>query len=622
MSKQQQKQQSKAKEEKTQIHLSDSDDDIESNLFASSLTFIQRNRIEKLKEEFVKLLFEWKEKNSETVNRPLNILDIKKQCFDQVGQEKDNNGKNEVLDYYIKDIKDKILGLKRLLPIEIEKTKAINTFHKLITMKKMSLSDSEKEMSEFQTDIQKKLKRCTNAEALVIYKQVTEDANKEIKKLEELEELEVKVDKLISEISEGNEKTRDALNLNLKKLLDGGFTKKEAYTEFISIYEKYISVLKRNKSESKKSKVITETPEQIKEREQNARELEEDERKEKELAGAKKKPSKTKKPSKVTKPVGGGGSASVMVQVPTVSIPKPTKGEFEIFNDEVQQFIKDLSSKKIENLNVIKGKIATIWEKLTPAQKTQLQIPNERINGRIMSLEKSKCVSDEKIVEDTMKQSGESNGKKFEAYLINKTIQTLTVEDGFKVLYDKRGIMNNESHPDLQVVATGQSYSLAEASMYDFSTPTHDIEIKFYLEFSDDEPLPIPITKFLGSAIYNPYFRVVNGKVKLYNIWCEQLKDWVNKEFDKEILFVIMTDKGLVSYNYTDELTTSMNSSGWRKTPFDIQLNSEGKVDREGNELLRVLTSSYKNKVHKFGDDDKTCFMLPVDKIKNCYIKK
>ena len=159
--------------------------------------------------------------------------------------------------------------------------------------------------------------------------------------------------------------------------------------------------------------------------------------------------------------------------------------------------------------------------------------------------------------------------------------------------------------------------------MYDFSTPTHDIELKFYLEFSDIEPLPIPKTKFLGSAIFKPYFRVVRGKVKLYNIWCEQLKDWVNKEFDKEILFVIMTNKGLVYYDYTDDLTISMNSSGgWRKTPFDIQVNTEGKVDREGDELLRVNTSSYKDKVHRFGDDDKPCFMLPDNKLKNCYIKK
>jgi hypothetical protein len=412
-------------------------------------------------------------------------------------------------------------------------------------------------------------------------------------------------------LNEEYKKILSKLTLKERKGIEGAF---KIYTDThddIRDINHYVELLTKTMQQN--------IDEKDKARETLEKELLEEEEKEKE---SKKKTSKTKKPSTVTKPVGGGGSASVIVQVSAVSTPKPSKGEFEILNDEVQQFIKDLSSKKIENLTSMKGKIASIFEKLNPAQKAQLQIANERINGKIMSLQKSKCVSDEKIIEDTMKQAGGSNGKKFEAYLINKTIQTLTVDDGFKVLYDKRGIMNNESHPDLQVVATGQSYSLAEASMYDFSTPTHDIELKFYLEFSDDEPLPIPITKFLGSTIFKPYFRVVSGKVKLYNIWCEQLKDWVNKEFDKEILFVIMTKKGLVSYNYTDDLTISMNSSGWRKTPFDIQFNSEGKVDREGDELLRVNTSSYKDKVHRFGDDDKTCFMLPVDKLKNCYIKK
>ena len=330
--------------------------------------------------------------------------------------------------------------------------------------------------------------------------------------------------------------------------------------------------------------------------------------------------TKTSKTSKTSKKEKETVKQEVVVQVPA-KVKKVDKTECEILIDTTQTFVKNLDSKKFNELIKMKDELTIKWSSLSESEKAILKIPNERINGKIHGFIKKGCVSVDKIIEDTLKKEGTSNGKKFESYLINKTLQTINNESGLEVLYDRRGIINNVDNPSLQVQAHGYSYSLAEASLYDFSTPTHDIEVKYYTEINSLDDVAIPLEKFFGNKHFTPYFRVVNGEVKLFNVWCDEINDWVNKENDKEVLFVIMTSKGIVTYNYTDDLTRSLNST-WRKTPFDIRLNELNRVDREGNLLLAVYNYTYKPVVRNFGKGNKDCCFLPEDKLKYCYIKK
>ena len=320
---------------------------------------------------------------------------------------------------------------------------------------------------------------------------------------------------------------------------------------------------------------------------------------------------------------GGGGSASVVVEVEPVKVSRST---YQLLMPDVQDFLTNLDSKTFDELVEMETIIATVWDSLNEGERKSLHIPKGHINRKMESHLKSTCFTTEQIITRTnAKKKSIHAGKNFEFFLINHEVMYITTGMAMTELYGRENIMNNDSHPMLQIELTTEdgSYKLADASLYDYSSMTHDIEVKYYIDVDDLSRIAMPHEKFTGNRHFTPYFRVVDGRVVLYKVYDDVTKSFINEYNDKEVIFLIMTKLGLMSYNYTDELTISMSSSGAIKKPFDIRLSSD-MTDSKGNNLFYVkpLGIGYPQTEIDFGHGFKPCSYLPEDKLKKCYIKK
>ena len=345
--------------------------------------------------------------------------------------------------------------------------------------------------------------------------------------------------------------------------------------------------------------------------------------------------SKSKTKTKETTSTLSGGAGSGEVFVETVKEPKAPKSECDILVDTIQEALTRFERIKLPEFIGLKSYIARLWKSLTPSQKAILDKPNDRINNRIRGLMSDTCLNPSEVKKATSKQSGSSNGKKFERLIVKKDIVVLSTTGEVLSLYDKKGIRNYDTASNLQSNAKNEDYLLADASLYDLCTDAFDIEIKYYVSTpkvygtANINDVYIPLEKFYGNKHFVPYFRLIDGRVKLYNVWCEDTKAWINEKDDKEILFLIMTDKGLVVYNYTDVLTKSYNSgtieNNWRREPINIKIDAMSKKDMSGGALLSVLNIDvmYDRTVIDFPNGgEKTCALIPEDELMYCYIKK
>ncbi len=90
-----------------------------------------------------------------------------------------------------------------------------------------------------------------------------------------------------------------------------------------------------------------------------------------------------------------------------------------------------------------------------------------------------------------------------------------------------------------------------------------DIELKMYDSSqasysSRDKDIPLQLTKF-GNNFYTPYFTLVNGEMKLYNVWDIKNKQWINDTFNKDLYVLYYLRDGLFTLKLNDEKSFKVN---------------------------------------------------------------
>ncbi len=202
------------------------------------------------------------------------------------------------------------------------------------------------------------------------------------------------------------------------------------------------------------------------------------------------------------------------------------------------------------------------------------------------------------------------HGKSFENILCNTDFKYVLQS----ISGSTSPILNNENNPKLKghmakYKIQGQSLPLGSVCVYDLHDGVASYECKNYFGtkiwpegesyYGNTTGLSMQIDKFEGNHNFTPYFSKVNGKWKLYNLLVEYSHDldeegnpkkkWLYKNYNTDLIFVILCHDALVYYNLTDDFEA-----------YAYEKNKELLTTKEGEPLYRInMTRSIKLNVVK-----------------------
>jgi hypothetical protein len=229
-----------------------------------------------------------------------------------------------------------------------------------------------------------------------------------------------------------------------------------------------------------------------------------------------------------------------------------------------------------------------------------------------------------------------SNGLKFEDFILKRNIFIDGFEYQKKLLSSKPFKRNSENHKisNYGIYNGWRSYSLADATITDFSNEYDEIELKYYYGNNgtrekgvsiDNNNIFIPMDKLSCNRHFVFVFAIKNKNVMLYNIYCNALMDngqpigYINPTFYKEIKFIIATNEGFLYYNYTDDLTENL-----KKDNPDLKLKPTNIYPTIWNEELFVVDNrsiGYPLDILALNGKIKPIVYIPSNKFKKCYIE-
>jgi hypothetical protein len=128
----------------------------------------------------------------------------------------------------------------------------------------------------------------------------------------------------------------------------------------------------------------------------------------------------------------------------------------------------------------------------------------------------------------------------------------------------------------IRVYTYPNSPLLSKYCLYDAFNKYCEIEFKFY--DNDNDYIDIQITKFVGNDSFTPYFCKHKGKYLLYNIWCDDIDDWLNDKNFKEVTFCAYTNDAIYSWSLTNYVNSDVG---------DLEINPS-KIGPNGEELRKI----------------------------------
>jgi hypothetical protein len=136
----------------------------------------------------------------------------------------------------------------------------------------------------------------------------------------------------------------------------------------------------------------------------------------------------------------------------------------------------------------------------------------------------------------------------------------------------------------IQGILREEDVELYKNTLYDAGNKDTEIEFKYEPERSD---LEIQVGKFTGNEFQIPYFHEVNGQWKLYNVWNKNIKSYVNKYEDKDLVVVVLLDDGKYKFSITNFIQSNP----------DIVLDQETRNGKKlykinGQSLLKIFETS------------------------------
>lgn len=259
-----------------------------------------------------------------------------------------------------------------------------------------------------------------------------------------------------------------------------------------------------------------------------------------------------------------------------------------------------------------------------------------------MEIKKEYYTAEEVYYELNDKIGMKSNGLKFEDFVIKHNIYINIKQESddthLMKLLNNVPMKRNSDNPFITKygVYNGLSvYSLADATITDFSTANDEIELKYYYGNIDtkekgvsvsNENVFIPLDKLTCNRHFVLVFCIKNNKVMLYNIYCTVLKDngepigYINTNYFKEIKFIIAHNEGFLYYNYTDDLTNNFNKLNGDL--FLIKTDDYPKMWYDDLYIVDNRCIKYKQDTMIMNGKIKPIVYIPSDKFKECFIQK
>jgi hypothetical protein len=129
---------------------------------------------------------------------------------------------------------------------------------------------------------------------------------------------------------------------------------------------------------------------------------------------------------------------------------------------------------------------------------------------------------------------------------------------------------------------------LSDFSLFDADGKNASIDFKYE---AHGENVDVQYSKIHGNTSCLPIYTEINGKLKLYNVWCHNTKKFINKNNNTDTYIVAKTPTILGSWNMTDFIQKNIkenekvdaklkDSKGYTIKPSFIQrMVKEGKIN-------------------------------------------
>jgi len=220
-----------------------------------------------------------------------------------------------------------------------------------------------------------------------------------------------------------------------------------------------------------------------------------------------------------------------------------------------------------------------------------------------------------------MQNTFKSDGHKFEDLIFRSAVY-IKDEDNFKKISDYPLYYSNDNPLIRDKIFDNGivKYSLGDATITDFSNVNDEIEVKYYYG-KNNQNIYLPIDKLTSNKHFDLIFCIKDGLVKLYNIYCKLARNdglyigYINKNFYKNLIFIVAMDSGTYFYDFTEDL---LNNKNYTLT----KTNAYPKIHDEDLYILDSRGIGYKQDIIILNDKIKPIVYIPIDKFKEVYILK
>jgi hypothetical protein len=311
---------------------------------------------------------------------------------------------------------------------------------------------------------------------------------------------------------------------------------------------------------------------------------------------------------------GGAGTADIHIELAEEPVTVSVSVENQLAVDIATMAMRiRKNTASLDDLTSIISRVASI--KLDAEIEERITDPLGHIKDKIVSLYKKDYLGIAEIISRTA-SSKIQKGFKFEDVVEGKEIDEIYYHGKSSIFQGGMLSKNSSNHNIGDKRNVDDTYFLKDATLYDLSNERTEIELKCYTGTSMDD-IWIPIDKFTANIHFTPYFSIVAGKFKLYNIWSDECGGWINSTNNRDVLFVIAYNDGTCYYNFTEDLTIQGSIKKGKKL---IPVIDSSK----GIPLYRLLQSNIKYPTASktlFGKN-KMSVHIPHEKLNQCYIKK
>ena len=213
------------------------------------------------------------------------------------------------------------------------------------------------------------------------------------------------------------------------------------------------------------------------------------------------------------------------------------------------------------------------------------------------------------------------HGKSFENILCNTDFKYVLQS----ISGSTSPILNNDDNRKLKghlakYKRDGKDVPLSEVCVYDLHDGISSYECKNYFGtktwigeyyYGNTTGITMQIDKFEGNINFTPYFNKVNGQWKLYNILVEYSHEvggpkhkWLYKNYNTDVIFVVLCKDALVYYNLTDDFEQ-----------YAYEPNKEG-LENKNKELLTKINMTRTLKLKVVNPKSNNEIYIPTNKFK------